>query len=117
MIKNLGKPKKVLIALFIFLFFVICYLLFVFFRDLPSPNRLSSYEIPQTTRIFDRKGNLLYEIYAEQNRTLVHLSDIPVFLRQATISIEGKDFYRHQGVNPVGGILRAAKETILRQKL
>jgi len=117
MIKNLGKPKKVLIALFIFLFFVICYLLFVFFRDLPSPNRLSSYEIPQTTRIFDRKGNLLYEIYAEQNRTLVHLSDIPVFLRQATISIEDKDFYRHQGVNPVGGILRAAKETILRQKL
>jgi len=106
-----------LILSFIFLLFTIFYLLFTIFSDLPSPAKLASYEIPQTTKIFDRSEKLLYEIYTDQNRTLVKLTDMPIYLRQATIAIEDKDFYRHQGINPVGGILRAVKETLLRQKL
>ncbi|MEK7557449.1 MAG: transglycosylase domain-containing protein, partial [Patescibacteria group bacterium] len=53
----------------------------------------------------------------EQNRTPVPLSDIPKHVQQATIAIEDKDFYRHQGVNPIGGILRAAAATVMRRKL
>lgn len=97
--------------------FVIGILLFTILKDLPSPSKLSLYDIPQTTKIFDRSENLLYEIYTDQNRTLVKLSDIPLFLQQATIAIEDKDFYKHQGINPVGGILRAVKETAVHQKL
>lgn len=111
------KNKKYFLLFGLFLLFAICYLLFAVLRDLPSPSKLSSYEIPQTSKILDRNGVLLYEIYTDQNRTLVPLSDVPLYLRQATIAIEDKDFYRHQGINPIGGMLRAVKETIFRQQL
>lgn len=87
------------------------------FKDLPSPRRLGNYEIPLSTKIYDRSGKLLFDIFAEQNRTPVALADIPKYVQQATIAIEDKDFYKHQGVNPIGGILRAALATISRRKL
>ena len=65
----------------------------------------------------DRGGKLLYEIYADQNRTLVKLQDLPDFVKQTTVAIEDKDFYKHRGINPIGGIVRAIKETILKKKL
>ncbi len=110
-------PLKLVIIGFILFLLIIFFFLFNVFKDLPSPKKLLSYEIPQTTKILDRKGSLLYEIYTEQNRTLVKLSDVPIYLRQATIAIEDKDFYRHKGINPIGGILRALKETLFRQHL
>ncbi len=114
---SLLKKKKNLLLFAGFLLFFIFYFLFFIFKDLPSPTKLASYEIPQTSKILDRNGELLYEIYTDQNRTLVKLSDVPLYLRQATVAIEDKDFYRHQGINPVGGILRAVKETVFRQHL
>lgn len=115
--KNLKGKGMFIIGICILLLFVFCYMLYDIFNDLPSPSRLSSYEIPQTTKIYDRDKKLLYEIYTDQNRTLVKLSSVPLFLQQATIAIEDKNFYQHQGINPIGGILRAVKETVLRQKL
>ena len=121
--KPVVKPGKLFnrkfffLAVIFLLLSVISYLLFVIFRDLPSPTKLAYTEIPQTTKILDRNRNLLYEIYADQNRTLVKLENVPSFLRQATIAIEDKDFYKHKGINPIGGILRAIKETVFRQKL
>lgn len=88
----------------------------VVLRDLPSPTQLTTREIPLTTKIFDRHGELLYEIYADQNRTLAPLSEMPDSLKQATISIEDKDFYRHGGF-AVRGIIRAVRETALRHRL
>jgi 1A family penicillin-binding protein len=90
---------------------------YLILKDLPSPKNLSHYDIAQTTKIFDRNGTLLYDIYTDQNRTIVKLKDIPLSLRQATISIEDKDFYRHQGVNPIGGMLRALRDSLLHQQL
>jgi 1A family penicillin-binding protein len=87
------------------------------FKDLPSPTSLGSYDIPLSTKIYDRHGTLLYDIFAEENRTYVPLSDIPKELQLATIAIEDKDFYRHGGVNPVGGILRASVATLTGKKL
>ncbi len=108
--------KKILVIISL-IFLVICYFSFFILKDLPSPTKLASHDIPQTTKILDRNGQLLYEIYADKNRTLVKLQNIPLYLRQATISIEDKDFYRHQGINPIGGILRAVRETVFRQQL
>lgn len=88
----------------------------VVLRDLPSPTQLTTREIPLTTKIFDRHGELLYEIYADQNRTLVPLSEMPDSLKQATISIEDKDFYRHGGF-AIRGIIRAAREITLHHRL
>jgi len=86
-------------------------------KDLPSPSSLYSYDLPQSTKIYDRKGELLYKIFTDQDRTVVPLGQIPEYLQQATIAVEDKDFYRHLGVNPVGGILRAASSSITKGRL
>lgn len=108
-------PYLILFTLIPVVFFVLIYL--VIFKDLPTPAKLAESEVAQTTKILDRQGKLLYEIYADQNRTLVKLRDLPEYLKQATIAIEDKDFYKHKGFNPIGGMLRAFKETVLKQRL
>ncbi len=94
------------------------FIYFVIFYKLPSPYSLKNYKaIPLSTHIYDRNGKLLYEIYRDQNRTPVSLSSLPRYVYQASIAVEDRDFYQHQGVSIVGGILRALKDTILRRQL
>ncbi|MEI7452257.1 MAG: penicillin-binding protein [Candidatus Falkowbacteria bacterium] len=67
---------------------------------LPNPNQLINREVAQSTKIYDRTGqNLLYEISGDQKRTLVKISDLPNYVKQATISVEDKDFYKHGGIS------------------
>ncbi|MDP2632451.1 MAG: PBP1A family penicillin-binding protein, partial [Candidatus Curtissbacteria bacterium] len=81
-------------------------------RDLPSPKALEDRQVPQTTKIYDRGGKLLFNVYTDENRTLVPLSEIPDNLKHATIAIEDKDFYKHKGFD-IYGIVRAAKVNVL----
>ena len=68
-------------------------------RDLPDPNTLTTRDVAQTTKIYDRTGQvLLYELHGDQNRTLVKIEDIPPVMREATISIEDRQFYQHHGI-------------------
>lgn len=52
-----------------------------------------------STKIFDRNGKLLDDVFSDENRTFVPLSEIPQSLRDATVAIEDKDFYRHKGID------------------
>lgn len=91
-------------------------LFFYLFKDLPSPQNLSAEQLPVSTKIMDRNGKLLYEIYAQQNRSPVKLSQIPKDLKNATIAIEDKDFYKH-GPLDFRGMLRASVNIIFKQNL
>lgn len=71
-------------------------------KDLPLPNELSTKKQLLSTKILDRNGKLLYSIYEDENRTLVPLNDVSLYLRQATVSIEDKYFYKHLGFSPEG---------------
>jgi 1A family penicillin-binding protein len=93
-------------VLFSLIFIFIPLTFIIFLQDLPSPRQLSFQQAPLTTKIFDRSGTLLYQIYAQQNRTLVPLSSIPKYLKEATIAIEDKDFYKNPGVD-FSAIIRA----------
>jgi len=87
---------------------VLLFMSFLFFwysRDLPSPDKIQRKE-GFSTVILDRKGKPIYDIYSDKNRIPVPLSDIPDHLKKATVSIEDKDFYEHQGFSS-RGILRA----------
>jgi len=95
--------------IFSFLFAFLPITVIIFLQDLPHPRELVTRQIPQTTKIYDRNGLLLYEIYASQNRTLISLSDIPSHLKNATLSIEDKNFYTHPGFD-ISAIVRAFKE-------
>ncbi|MCL5433013.1 MAG: PBP1A family penicillin-binding protein [Patescibacteria group bacterium] len=92
-------------------FIFIPILLYIFIDNLPNPRMLAIRDIAQTTKIYDRNHTLLYQIYANQNRTLVPLSDIPKKLQQATIAIEDKDFYDHPGFD-VNAIIRSTVKNI-----
>jgi penicillin-binding protein 1C len=93
--------------LFCVIFLLIPFLLYTFLMSLPNPKLLTERELPQTTKIFDRNGKLLYQIYANENRTLVPLNSIPKNLINSTIAIEDKDFYTNPGFD-INGIIRAA---------
>ena len=80
---------------------------YILYRDLPNPRMLSARSIPVTTKIVDRNGVLLYEVYAEQNRTPVPLAEVPKHFINATVAVEDKEFYNHRGFS-LKGIVRAA---------
>jgi 1A family penicillin-binding protein len=116
--KQFSLPFRSKIKYFALGFFFACLFVFppfivlVFLQDLPTPQQLTFRQIPQTTKIFDRNGTLLAEVYAQQNRTLIHLSDVPKHLQHATLAIEDKNFYKHPGFD-LAGIIRAIRQTIL----
>src|SRR3990167_6555529 len=96
--------------------FILIFAIWFTTRDLPSPKQLETRKLPQTTKIYDRDGELLYNIYSDQNRTVVPLSEIPNSLKQATIAIEDKDFYKHKGFD-IYGIARATRKTVFEGNL
>jgi 1A family penicillin-binding protein len=98
------------------LFFFLPYNAYQWLKALPNPHLLTRRDLEVTTKIFDRNGVLLYEIYTDQNRTPLSLPQIPKFMQEATIAIEDKDFYKHPGFS-VTGIIRAARETILNKQM
>lgn len=76
--------------------------------ELPSPRNLTAKEnYAVSTQLFDRRGQLLYEIFADENRLPIELTQLPPYVLQATIAIEDKNFYRHWGFDPQG-MVRAA---------
>jgi penicillin-binding protein 1C len=62
----------------------------------------------ETSRILDRNGNVLYEIFDPNagRRTYVKLDQVSAYMIAATIATEDKEFYNHPGFDPVA-ILRA----------
>lgn len=76
------------------------------FKDLPDPHNLTLQAPPVTTKILDRNGEVLFRLYEDENRTIVPLSQISPFVKNATIAIEDKEFYSHKGFS-IRGISRA----------
>lgn len=70
---------------------------------LPSVEDLQSNAAQfETTRIYDREGNLLYEILDPQagRRTYVPIERISPYMVAATIATEDSQFYSHPGFDP-----------------
>lgn len=79
----------------------------IFAKDLPSPNKLTAKDASLSTKIYDRNDKLLYDIYGDKNRALVKWNELPQYVKDATIAIEDKDFYKHKGFSIIG-IARAS---------
>jgi 1A family penicillin-binding protein len=78
--------------------------------DLPSVDDIHAGGIQfETSRIYDRHGNLLYELYDASmgRRTYVTIDKMPKNLIDATIAVEDSSFQENNGVDPLG-IIRAA---------
>ncbi len=69
-------------------------------RDLPNPSSLNPKELAQATNIYDRNGVLLYVKHTDGViRTVIPLSAISPHLIDATIALEDRQFYTHQGID------------------
>lgn len=86
------------------------------FWGIPLPTKLSSPDIPVSTKLFDRNGKLLYEIYAGTRRSPVKIDELPAYIKNATIAIEDKDFYKHSGFS-FTGIARSVYKIVTRGKV
>ena len=70
--------------------------LYSILQDLPSLGLIENREVAESTKIYDRTGEvLLYEIYGEEKRTVIPFEQIPKSVKQATIAIEDGEFYNH----------------------
>jgi len=73
-------------------------LLLVYTTDLPQVDALESYRPSSITEIYDGHGRVVGS-FALQRRVVASYDDFPQVLRDALVSIEDKDFYRHSGIN------------------
>ncbi|OGZ19318.1 MAG: hypothetical protein A3F95_01325 [Candidatus Nealsonbacteria bacterium RIFCSPLOWO2_12_FULL_39_31] len=115
--KTQGKRKiKLVFRLFVFgfalvlLFFIFSVGVFIYYaKDLPRPEKFTEKTFNQSTKIYDRTGQaLLYELYGEEKREVVALSEISNYMKEAVISAEDANFYKHFGID-LSGIFRAIK--------
>ncbi len=83
--------------------------------NLPSVADLTSQKMSQSTKIYDRTGQiLLYEINSGEKRTVVSFDQIPQTLKDATIGIEDENFYSEPAFD-WKGILRAIFVNVTRR--
>ena len=109
---NLKKERPRKRIIFFGTLIIICTWLF---WGVPLPTQISNRQ-PVSTKLLDRNGKLIYEIYADKRSTPLKITEIPENVKRATIAIEDKDFYKHHGFSPTG-IARAAYKIVFKKKL
>src|SRR3989344_4539730 len=68
---------------------------------LPTIDNFESRKIAESTKIFDRTGNIvLFDVFGQIRRTSVLLEEISLYLQNATVAIEDAEFYQHHGFRP-----------------
>lgn len=101
-----SKPKIKKLGVLIILLIVVGlglagvgYTAYLYFT-LPDPTNFGQRILNQSTKIYDRTGKvLLYEIHGEEKRTFLPISEIPDYVKKATIAIEDAEFYQHPAFN------------------
>ncbi len=85
--------------------------LFAYYRkdlDTIRPGELAKRVQTTVTKYYDRNNTLLWEDKGGGNyKLVVDGSNISQYMKQATVAIEDKDFYKHGGIS-VSGIFRSA---------
>ena len=73
-------------------------LMLVYTTDLPQVDALETYRPSSVTELYDDHSRVIGS-FALQRRVVATYEDFPSVLRDALVSIEDKDFYRHSGIN------------------
>ncbi len=108
--------KSILFTVFILGIFGLAIAVGVFLyvaKDVPSPDTIISRRVSESTKIYDRTGDvLLYNIHGEEKRTIISWENIPDSIKWATLASEDTSFYSHQGLD-FKGIARAMLKNLL----
>lgn len=92
---------------FVVIFLLIVGLFAYFRKDLPKIKDISGSSFPGSITYYDRTGKVtLFQDYDAYKRVPVEGKDISKYMKEATIAVEDKGFYKH-GAFDVKGIVRA----------
>lgn len=106
--KNIGRyALYVLIALIFLTAFTFAW----YSKDLPTPDKIARRSATQSTKIYDKTGEILLYETGEQIRTIVKSDQLPDVLKEATIAIEDDNFYNHNGFD-LRGLISALWQKI-----
>ena len=89
-------------------FAVLAYYLSAYSYDISA---LIEYKPQQTTRIYDRNGEKIANLFGEKHRYYASFSEIPPRAIEALVAIEDTTFFEHPGIN-IDAIFRAAIKVI-----
>ncbi len=94
--------------------FVVTLGVFAYFRkDLKSVTDVSGSNLGGSISYYDRTGQtLLWQDYNVNRRIPVQSQDISPYIKEATVAVEDKDFYKHRGFD-IKGIVRATLVDVL----
>jgi len=102
----------ILLLSFLALIFLGLFLIFLS-QELPDPSTFNERVIPQSTKIYDRTGEiLLYEIHGGEKRTIVNLDEISPYVIKTTLAAEDHNFYQHHGFS-LKGLARSLIHNLL----
>lgn len=103
-----------IVGIAIMAMFIITLGVFAYFRkDLKSVTDVSGSNLGGSISYYDRTGQtLLWQDYNVNRRIPVQSKDISKYMKDATVAVEDKDFYKHRGFD-IKGIVRAALVDIL----
>jgi len=91
-----------LLGLALGLFLMSAVLIWVATLEIPTLDGFSTRQVTQSTKIYDRTGEiLLFDLHEDIRRTVVPLEDMSRHLKNATIAIEDAEFYEHNGIRPL----------------
>ncbi len=72
----------------------------------PKAQKIIDYKPQLTTKIYDRHGELIANIFDKENRIYVPYDHIPGRMVEALLAIEDTNFFEHPGIN-IDAIVRA----------
>lgn len=85
-------------------------------QDLPELQSLADYRPPQATVVYGAQGQVVAR-FAKERRTVVPYQRIPKVMVNAVIAAEDSDFFQHQGLDYLGIVRCAVKNTVSRRKV
>lgn len=106
MTKKKIKVEKIVLAVILVLLAAFAGVTLRILSQLPDIDSLNSYIPSESTILYSADGKVLARFHQEENRQVVPLSRISLYLQRAVLATEDPHFYEHRGLD-FGGILRA----------
>ncbi len=106
---NMPRTKKKTFFKKVFLWTIISgmigsgvFFLWIASFKMPDLQSFDERKITQSTKIYDRTGEiLLYDVHDDIRRTVIPFDEISRHVKNATVAIEDAQFYEHKGIRPI----------------